>query len=284
MSYYGSEEHEPVTWVRGHAIYAAHFVVLVFVASLLVTSVLMFAQAYGVLTFVHFDSAAVLRGQIWRIFTYGFWNSPAPPQQGFNFAVDMLMMIWFGREVEKVFGRVKFLVLFGCIYLLPSLLFTAFGRWLPATFAGEFGAFAIFIAFSTLYPNASIFFALLAKWVAVVLFGIYTLAAMADHDWVLLVRIWSTSAFAFAFTRYQQGHFTLPSLRLPRRKPKLRVLPDLPERSTASTSPASVPSASMAEVDALLDKIAQSGIGSLTAKERAKLDAARRDLKKRSGA
>jgi hypothetical protein len=38
----------------------------------------------------------------------------------------------------------------------------------------------------------------------------------------------------------------------------------------------------MAEVDALLDKIAQSGIGSLTAKERAKLDAARSEMKKRS--
>ena len=37
----------------------------------------------------------------------------------------------------------------------------------------------------------------------------------------------------------------------------------------------------MAEVDALLDKIAQSGIGSLTAKERAKLESARDDLKKR---
>jgi len=40
----------------------------------------------------------------------------------------------------------------------------------------------------------------------------------------------------------------------------------------------------MAEVDALLDKIAQSGIGSLTTKERAKLDAARAELLKRESA
>ena len=38
----------------------------------------------------------------------------------------------------------------------------------------------------------------------------------------------------------------------------------------------------MAEVDALLDKIARSGLSSLTAKERAKLDAAREDLGKRN--
>jgi hypothetical protein len=61
----------------------------------------------------------------------------------------------------------------------------------------------------------------------------------------------------------------------------LRVLPDLPVKKPVA---ARTTTASMAEVDALLDKIAQHGIGSLTAKERAKLDAARRDLKKREGA
>ena len=40
--------------------------------------------------------------------------------------------------------------------------------------------------------------------------------------------------------------------------------------------------ATMAEVDALLDKIAKSGIASLTPKERAKLEAAREGLMKRS--
>jgi hypothetical protein len=37
----------------------------------------------------------------------------------------------------------------------------------------------------------------------------------------------------------------------------------------------------MTEIDALLDKIAHSGLSSLTAKERARLEAARADLLKR---
>jgi hypothetical protein len=37
----------------------------------------------------------------------------------------------------------------------------------------------------------------------------------------------------------------------------------------------------MAEIDALLDKIAHSGIASLTAAERARLDAAHQSLKRR---
>jgi hypothetical protein len=68
-----------------------------------------------------------------------------------------------------------------------------------------------------------------------------------------------------------------------RRRPKLRVLPDLPASPPKPVAPPRTERevATMAEVDALLDKIAVSGIGSLTPKERAKLEAAREDLMKR---
>ncbi len=278
MSYYGSsEEHEPITWIRGHAIYAAHLVVLVFVASMIATSILMFGKVSHVGDWLMFESAAVLHGQVWRILSYGFWNPP-----GLMFAVDMLMIVWFGREVEKALGRTKFLTLYVCVYLLTPVLFTALGKWMPLTLSGETGAFAIFIAFATLYPNVPMFFTLLAKWVAAILVGLYTLMGLAAHSWQTLITLWATTGFAYTFIRFHQGLFELPKIRFRRKEPKLRVLPDLP----APTKPArpAPTTASMAEIDALLDKIAQSGIGSLTVKERAKLDAARRDLKKRSGA
>lgn len=279
MSFYGSsEEHQPVTWIRGHAIYAAHFVVLVFVTSLLATTIVMAAKVSYLLDLLTFNSNAVLHGEIWRIFTYGLVNPPTGDRILW-FAIDMLMLVWFGREVEKFFGRTKFLVLFAGIYLLSPLLFTALGRWLPTVLVGETGAFAMFIAFTTLYPNVPVFFSLLSKWVAVILVGIYTLMALAEHDWVLLLSLWATTAFAYGFVRYQQGHFSLPRVRLPRRRPVLRVVPDAPREK-----PVRRPDASMAEIDALLDKIAASGIDSLTAKERAKLDAARENLRKRSRA
>ncbi len=278
MTYYGSEEHEPVTWWRGHPIYATHFVVLVYVASFIVTAILQFSHLDAVGDWLFFSSGTVLHGEVWRIFTYGLWNPPAA--KGLWFAVDMLMLVWFGRELEKFFGRRKFLVLYGCLYLLTPLLFTVLGNWFPMTLAGETGAFAIFIAFATLYPNVPVFFMLIAKWVAIILVAIYSLIAFAARSWESLLSLWSTTAFAYAFVRYQQGHFTLPRLHLRRRKPKLRVLPDLPAKKAPSAAPQD---ASMAEVDALLDKIAQSGIGSLTAKERAKLEAAQKKLKNRAG-
>jgi hypothetical protein len=183
--------------------------------------------------------------------------------------------------LEKFLGRKKFLTLFACIYLVTPLLFTLLGKWLPTAFAGETGAFAIFVAFATLYPNVPVFFALLAKWVAIILVSIYTLAALADHSYTMLISLWATSGFAFGFIRFQQGQFDLPRIRLPRRKPKLRVVSGgaVSSKSTSSV----VTATSTSEIDALLDKIAQSGFASLTAKEKAKLEAARQELKRRSG-
>ncbi len=265
-----SDDHQPVMWLSGRAIYAAHFVVLVFVVSMLVTTLLMAFNAAGLLTWLPFSSDRVMRGEIWRVFTYGLVN---PPSLGF--AIDMLMIVWFGRELEKVFGRRTFLLLYGCLYLLSPLLFTLIGIWRPMQLSGESGGFALFIGFATFYPNVPIFFNLLAKWVAAILVGIYSLIDLGNHDWVGLISLWSTVGFATAFVRYQQGHFRLPSFRLKKRAVKGRATTVITPRQTAAER------ASQAEVDALLDKIAQSGFGSLTPKERAKLDSARDEIMRR---
>jgi hypothetical protein len=273
--YETSDEHRPVMWLQGYPVYAAHFLVLVFVASMLITTLLNLFGVGALLNGLVFTSGQVLHGEVWRVVTYGLVNPPSLP-----FVIDMAMMFWFGREVERSFGRRSFLIFYGCLYLLTPLLFTLIGLWTPMAVTGETGAFAIFIAFATLHPNAPIFFTLLAKWVATILVGIYTLIALNNRDLIALVSLWATTGFAFAFVRYQQGHIALPRLNLFRRGPKLRVLPDL-KQEKAPAAKSERHASTMAEVDALLDKIAQSGMNSLTAKERAKLDAARADLLKR---
>lgn len=290
MSLYASSDednqYQPITWWNGHGIYAAHLIVIVYVVSMLVTTVLEFARVTGPLSLLTFDSSAVLHLQVWRIFTYGLVNPP-----GIWFAVDMVMMVMFGREVEKFFGRAKFLFLFAVLYLITPLLFTALGVWWPTTLEGETGSFAMFIAFAALYPDALLLFNLLAKWVAVVLVGMEVLSDLATHNWPGLISLAATCGFAWAYVRHARGYLSLPTFRLPRRQPKLRVLPDLPKSSSASASTVSstgtgpykapAPDASMAEIDALLDKIAKSGLNSLTAKERAKLEQGRKNLQKK---
>jgi membrane associated rhomboid family serine protease len=249
---------------------------VVFVASMLVTTLMLFARVGHYLEWFEFSSSAVLRGQVWRVVTYGFVNAPS-----LGFAVDMLMIVWFGREVERSFGRRLFFLLYGGIYLIKPLLCTALGVWMNRSFAGEAGSFALFVAFATLFPNEPLLFNILAKWAALVLVGISTLMALAAHDWVALLEVWATCGFAFVFVCFQQGFLTLPAIRIRRRRPRLRVLPDL--KPVKPVPPATVKGAGMAEVDALLDKIARSGMRSLSAAERATLEAARADLLKRDG-
>ncbi len=282
-TYSDSDEHTPVMWLRGYPIYAAHFIVLVYVVSLLVTSLTLAFRIEFLFDWLPFDSAKVLGGQIWRIVTYGLVNAPS---KDLRFVFDMLFIAWFGRDVERYFGRRKFFILYGCIYLMTPVLFTLIGLWLPLVRIGETGAFALFIAFATIYPGALLMFNVLAKWAAIILVGIYTVTDLAYHDWSDLITLWSTCGFAFAFVRHHQGLLELPKFNFWRPKPKLRVLPDLPSKKSAPSAPAAKTeqSATMAEVDVLLDKIAKTGFASLTTKERAKLESARAEmLKKNAG-
>jgi hypothetical protein len=257
-----------MTWIGRQPVYAAHFVVLVFVVSMILTAVL--GSANPIWGWFVFDSGAVLRGEVWRIFTYGLYNPP-----DLWFAIDMLMLVWFGREVEKFLGRRSFLRLFACLYLLSPLLFTVLGSWFPLTLAGQTGAFAIFIAFATLYPGAVMFFGLLAWWVAAILVGLYTLMALGSRNITALISLWSTCGLAYAYIRHAQGRWHLA---LPRRSRSGRRATRVVVQDPALDRP----DATRAEIDALLDKIAANGIASLTPQERARLESARTDLLKRT--
>jgi hypothetical protein len=272
-----SEEHRPVMWLRGYPLYAAHFIVFLFVLAMVATTLVQAIPATrGIPEALIFKSAQVLKGEVWRVFTYGLVNPPT----SLWFVIDMFMLAFFGRELEKFFGRRIFLILYGCLYFLTPILFTLIGLLSPMILIGESGSFALFIAFATLYPNVTLLFNVLAKWVAVVLVGFYTMMRLAANDWAGLISLWSTVGFAFGFVRFQQGFITLPKIRFSRR-PKLRVLPDPIGKKTSLAAKSVREDATMAEVDALLDKIATSGIASLTPKERARLEAAREGLMKR---
>lgn len=273
------EQQQPLLWLRGHGIYATHFVVLVLVVSMLFTTLMMALRAGFWFAWLPFDSAAVLQGQAWRILSYGLVN---PPTLGF--VIDMLMIVWFGRELEKFFGRRLFLTLYGSLYLLPPLLFTVIGLWQPMGLAGQQGSFALFVAFATLYPNAVLLFNLLAKWVALVLVAIYTLMFLANRDATGLLALWSTVGFAHGFVRVHQGRWSLPSLAAWRRRRAERNFQVLPPPSTRADRAPDPATGTLDEADALLEKIARSGIASLTAKERKTLELARAELLKRQAA
>lgn len=272
MARYGySEEHQPVTYWGGYPIYAAHFIVTVLVAAMIATTICQGANVTAVWMWLPFDGVRVWHGEVWRMLTSGLLNGPS-----LWFAVNMVLFVWFGREVEKRIGRRKFLGLFFAVYLVTPVLLLALTPVWPTVASGDHGtSLAIFTAFATLYPSVLVFFNISAKWAALILVGIYTLVALSYHDWTGMLALWATNATAYGFIRYEQGQWSLPRLRWPRRGPKLRVLPDLP-----AATPRGERQRETAEIDALLDKISQSGFSSLTPKERAKLEQRRGGLSK----
>jgi hypothetical protein len=279
------DDHQPLTWVQGRPLYATHVIVGVLVVSMLATSLLLALGAQSTLAALAFDSAAVLSGQAWRALTYGFVNHPS-----LGFVIDMALLVWFGREVEKFLGRRSFLRLYLFLYLIPPLLLTAFGLLSPQLLAGQTGALAIFVAFATLTPGATLCFNLLAGWVAAILVAVYTLMALARHDWPSLVALWATTGYAFAFVRHAQGRLSFSLPRMPSllgRAPETRARPDSPASARpaapriSSSAPRPAGHGDMAEVDALLDKISRSGLDSLTPRERERLSAAQARLARR---
>lgn len=286
-SYHVSDDdHQPLTWVQGRPLHATHVILAVLVASLLATSIAMAFGAHGFLASLTFDGAAVLSGQTWRVLTYGFVNPPS-----LSFVVDLALLAWFGREVERHLGRKDFLRLYLFLYLVPPLILTALSFWHPLNLAGHTGALAIFVAFATLYPGAALMFNLLASWVAGILVGLFTLVALAHHDWASLVALWSSTAYAFAFMRQSQGRLSFdlprPPLRRrivasPPRDDAPAVVRVAPRRAAASSSSSAASSSEdMTEVDALLDKIGRSGLESLTPREHERLAAAQARLARR---
>lgn len=271
MMFEQHEDHRPVMWLGGRPLFVTHCIVLGYLITMIVATLLGPVGTVGLAMKGEFDSRLVAHGQVWRLFTYGLINPP-----GIGFLIDMVMLVWFGREVERFFGRRIFLWFYAGIYLLGPLLFTAFGFIQPTTLAGQPGSLAVFIAFATLYPSALLIFGIPAMWWAIGAVAINSLIQLYARQWVPLAEFLITVAFAFVFVRYQQGRIRLPAIPRPSlgRKPKLRVLPNPKPAHEEEDTP-------MGEVDALLDKIAKHGIASLTARERARLEKAREELMKR---
>jgi membrane associated rhomboid family serine protease len=253
----------------------------VHVACAILTAFL-FAIGYaGALNYAMFDSAQIwLHGQVWREVTYAFIHPPS----GYAllwFAIEMYMLFFFGREVERFLGRQAYIWLYAILLLVPALILTLWGLSTRTGLAGS-GAlhFAVFAAFVTLYPNIQFFLRIPAKWIFLILAAIGTLSALAAHDWQDLVVLWTSLGLAFLFIELRGAGPELAwidNLKARfRPKPKLHIV----QKSTARR--AVEPEDVYASVDPILDKISKSGMGSLTETEKKILDRARNRLLKNS--
>jgi membrane associated rhomboid family serine protease len=275
MMFEQHDDYKPVTWVRGNPIYVTHLIVLFFSVTMLVATVLGPNVTQAMIRSMGFLSREVHGGEVWRIFTYGLVNPPS-----INFVIDMIIIAWFGREMERFFGRKVFLGFYAALYLLVPVVLTLLGFLRPTALAGEIGGFAIFIAFATLYPGAVLIFNITAKWLAIIGVGIYSLLFLYGRDLVELASLWTTTGFAYSFVRYHQGRIQLPRFSWPGSKPKLRVLQRTRDVETLGAGEDDDDELEN-DVDDLLEKIARNGLASLSKSERERLELARENLLKK---
>jgi membrane associated rhomboid family serine protease len=273
-----SDDYRPVTWMGRFPVDVTTILVALHVGVAILTCLIVAAGGGAVLNFMLFDSARVLgAGQVWRLATYAFVHSPS---MLLWFAIEMYMLFVFGREVERFIGQRAYIALYALLLFIPSLLLTVWGLGQRTGLAGSLALhFGIFVAFATIYPSAELLLRITAKWSAVILGAIYVLQLLAYNAWTDLAVLLTSIAVGFCFVRLRGvGPELVWWENLKTRlqpKPKFKVVPKpMPARRDDDDISESV--------DPILDKIAKSGIGSLTPSERRILDRARDRLLKES--
>ena len=269
-----SDDYRPVGWIGRYPVRVTSIICALFVLGMFGTVI---AQtAHWDFTPLVFQSATFLRGQIWQPLT-----SPLIQTANFFFLFNIFFFYWSGNEVERFLGIRRYLELIGLLLLVPPIFLIVWGtlgaQW-PYYGAYEL-SIGMFIAFATLYPGIELFGWVTLKWLA---FAGIVLASMQDlpnHEWGRLSILWGMCLAAFLFIRVVQERLPISSKLAElnpfrtRRKFKVVPKPEAPRRPDDDV---------YESVDPILEKIARSGIGSLTPNERRQLDRARNRLLKES--
>ncbi len=267
----------------GYPLRSPAVLVLGCMVSMLVTTVAIATKNPAFGNWLVFDSRAVWSGQIWRLATYVIWNPPT-----MAFAMQMLMLWWFGRELEDFFGRRIFLKLCAGLVLVPALAGMVLGISQRVQWSGLSAVFSLFIAYATMAPQVSLLFGVSAMWMAILFLGLNVLECLSSQRWGEMVMTIAGAGFAFSYVRYEQGRWELPqltSLLKPANKVQFRVLEPV---AHANSKVAQAPEEDVGEegmalesIDPLLEKIGRSGLASLTEDERLQLQLAREALLRR---
>ncbi|MDB6069959.1 MAG: glpG [Verrucomicrobiales bacterium] len=295
---------QPLGHYRGYPVYLTTVLVGLHILSMLLGVFSPAALAEGMMFAPGWVGSWV---QVWRWVTYAFVHQP-----DVWFVINMFFLYRYGMEIEKIFGRTTLIKLYGGLLLLApaivTVLFVLAGSGSPGyPLAGtSILHFSLFLGMCLMYPGGLFFCSL--PWLTLkiagpILLGIYVLSDLASRQWthllVLLASVYLTYFIlrraglsprfeaikdalrdALPARRPAAAAPRLPGQPVSRRRgdapaapsryyePKIKPKPDLaPERKAVE------------EIDGILDKIAKSGMDSLTAAEKTALQNASSRLK-----
>jgi len=236
-------------------------------------------QTQGMFTYLFgLSRAGLMRGSVWQLVTYVFLHGGV-----WHILINMLVLAVFGRELEEVLGTGRFVSLYLGCGVLAGLGWLLISGWGPGLCIGASGAvFGIVGTFAALFPQRRITLLLLL---------VFPVTMTARTLAVLSALIAFVSLFASDGNIAHAAHLAggvagyLYGLRLRRIGVQTWEGWTFPSRPGPFGGPLHTRkpeggegegSPTREEIDALLDKIHEQGIGSLSRKERDRLDRASR--------
>jgi len=269
-----SDDYRPVTWMGRYPVRVTTIIAALYVVGMFATEI--GRTAHWDLSPFAFQPRSFLHGYVWQPITCIFIQ-----QASFFFLFNVLFFYWAGTEVEKYLGIRRYLLLLGLLLLVTPVALIAWGLAGPVgSYAGSYElSIGLFIAFATLYPNVELFGWVTLKWLAFAGLVLASMQYLPNHEWGSMTILWAMCLVAFLYIRSVQNRVAIPvdlqRLNPFRRKPRLHVVQKAVVRRIVESEDV------YASVDPILDKIAKSGIGSLTASEKKILDRARNRLLKK---
>jgi len=219
-------------------------------------------------------------GKVWQLLTHAFIG-----QLNFFFLFGLFFIWSMGNGIETHLGRRAMIRLILLLCIFPALVSSML--WLVTGYSLQVGgvitlSMGLIIAFATLYPNVEWWNVIPMKWIAGLSIAFGAIQFFPFRDWLGLSAFLSLCVASHIYTRYEMGHWSLPSFSFLKaslkRRPKISVVPKA--EMGDSYDPPVAPELDD-EVNRILDKIAKTGLSSLDSKEREVLQRARETLMKK---
>ena len=145
---------------------------LVYILSIATSSTIL----YDVLSF---NRDAILKGQVWRLFSYVFTYNFGNPVIT---AISLICYYSLGRAMENIWGTLRFNLYYFCGLILMDIYSMIFGDFAHVTYLN----LSLFLGYATLYPDAQfllLFIIPVKAWIfAVVDLGLMLYGLIVDHD------------------------------------------------------------------------------------------------------
>ena len=174
-----------------------------------------FASLSRLYSWLCYDADLILKGQVWRIFSFVFTflaDSHGASFSGLVFSIISFMFYhWLGRTLEVVWGRLRF----NLYYLSGTLLLSLTALLLRLCFPGvdytyavsaDYVNLSLFIAVATIIPEQRVllmmFIPIKMKWMAIVDLALVTMSVVGGMDVALQMGLYYGSKVGLVYGLY----------------------------------------------------------------------------------